>query len=132
MVQYDEFLDRVQKRAGLASRDEAVRATQATLETLGERVYRSARDDVAAQLPKGLKEHLSRRAAPQMTPQDVDRFMPDEFYHRISARAGVGYPAAVVQARAVMATLREAISAGEWQDLREELPPEYEELLGAG
>lgn len=58
-------------------------------------------------------------------------FALEEFYNRVTARAGAGYPAAVEQAKAVMATLREAIPAGEWQDLRQELPDEYEELLGA-
>lgn len=60
----------------------------------------------------------------------VGRARRDEFYHRVPARAEIGHPAAVVQVQAIMATLREAISAGEWQDLREELPDEYADLMG--
>jgi uncharacterized protein (DUF2267 family) len=47
-MQYEEFIQRVQERADLGSREEAVRATEAVLGTLGERLYRTERDDVAA------------------------------------------------------------------------------------
>jgi uncharacterized protein (DUF2267 family) len=130
-MRHNEFVDLVQQRANLENRTDAERITEVTLATLGERIYRSARDDVAAQLPAGLKEYLQQRARPEVTPEHVDRFSLEEFYSRVSARAGVGYPDAVELARAVFQTLREAISAGEWQDLQEELPAEYDELLSA-
>ena len=130
-MRYEEFINLVQERANLAGRAEAERIVEVTLATLGERIYRSARDDIAAQLPAGLKEYVQQRARPAVSAEQVDRFSLEEFYNRVSARADVGYPAAVDQAKAVFQTLREAISAGEWQDLREELPAEYEELLSA-
>jgi uncharacterized protein (DUF2267 family) len=37
-MKYDEFISQVQRRADLASREEAERATRATMETLGERL----------------------------------------------------------------------------------------------
>lgn len=130
-MRHEEFINLVQERANLDSQAEAERITEVTLSTLGERIYRSARDDIAAQLPAGLKEYLHQRARPQVSAEQVDRFSLEEFYNRVSARADVGYPSAVEQAKAVFQTLREAISAGEWQDLREELPAEYDELLSA-
>ena len=130
-MRYEEFINLIQERANLADRAEAERIVEVTLATLGERIYRSARDDIAAQLPAGLKEYVQQRARPAVSAEQVDRFSLEEFYNRVSARAGIGYPAAVDQAKAVFQTLREAISAGEWQDLREELPAEYEELLSA-
>jgi uncharacterized protein (DUF2267 family) len=130
-MRYEEFVNLVQERANLGTQAEAERIIEVTLATLGERIYRSARDDVAAQLPAGLKEFLYQRARGEVSPEHVNRFSLEEFYNRVSARADVGYPSAVEQARAVFQTLREAISAGEWQDLREELPAEYDELLSA-
>ncbi len=50
-MKYDEFISQVQRRANLASREEAERATRATLETLGERLAGGEAKDLAAQLP---------------------------------------------------------------------------------
>jgi uncharacterized protein (DUF2267 family) len=127
-VRYDEFLNRVQEQASLSSLEEARRVTEATLQTLGERIYRSARDDVATQLPVELSNYLLNRAQPEVTPRHVERFSLEEFYNRVSARAGLSYTQAVDRAPAVMATLREAISSGEWQDLMEELPAEFDQI----
>lgn len=52
-MKYDEFIERVQKRAHLSSPDEARRATQAALETLAAYISPKERHDVASQLPKG-------------------------------------------------------------------------------
>jgi uncharacterized protein (DUF2267 family) len=128
-MRYDEFVTRVRERAGLG-RDEAVRSTEATLATLGERLYRTERENLAAQLPNELKEDLFKQVDSEVTWRDVDRFSLEEFYIRVSARAEVGYPDAVKQAQAVVAVLREAVSAGEIEDVLAELPEEYGELFG--
>jgi uncharacterized protein (DUF2267 family) len=128
-MRYDEFISRVQERAGLA-RDEAVRSTEATLATLGERLYRTERENLAAQLPDELKEDLFKEVDSEVTRRDVDRFSLEEFYIRVSARAEIGYPDAVKRAQAVIAVLREAVSAGEIEDVLSKLPDEYGELFG--
>jgi uncharacterized protein (DUF2267 family) len=128
-MKYDDFMNRVQDQAGIESKDEAIRLTRATLETLGERLYRSQRDDLTAQLPNELNGFLRARVFPETTPRDVDRFTLEEFYNRVNARAGLGYPRAVAGVKVVMAVLRQAIAAGEWEDLRSELPDEYAEIL---
>jgi uncharacterized protein (DUF2267 family) len=56
LVQYEEFLDKVQDRIGPAQPDEARRAITATLETLGERISGGEANDLTEQLPKELKE----------------------------------------------------------------------------
>jgi len=119
----------VQQHADLQTWDEALQITQATLETLGERIYRSPRGDVASQLPGELKSFLSARTAPETSRQRVDRFGLEEFYNRVSARADLGYPQAVSGSRAVMTVLKEAISTGEWDDLRSERPSDHSALL---
>jgi uncharacterized protein (DUF2267 family) len=86
-----------------------VRATEATLETLGERLYlhRTEGRHLASQLPKELEEYLLKR-------QGSGHYLLEEFYNRVSARMDTGYPHAVNRARAVMAVLREAVASGEW------------------
>ena len=122
-MHYDEFIHKVREYSGLDSFDEAVKITTATLETLGERLSRDEKDDISSQLPKELKDCLFRR-------EEITRFIIDEFYNRVSARADVGLPHAIEQAKAVIRVLREAISPGELEHILHELPKEYDELFG--
>ena len=59
-MKHDEFIGQVQHRARLSSRGAAERATRATLEPLAERLAGGEADDLAAQLPLELGEHLRR------------------------------------------------------------------------
>jgi uncharacterized protein (DUF2267 family) len=121
-MQYDEFIARVQQRAGFSSPAEAVLATRATLETLGERLSRVETRQFATQLPKELQGYVHERPGAQI-------FDLEEFFDRVSAREGVRWQQAVAHARAVMAVLCEAISPGEMEDVRLELAPEYDALF---
>jgi uncharacterized protein (DUF2267 family) len=122
-MQAYEFIKRVQKLAGLESQEEAMKATEASLETLGERLTKAEREKLAAQLPKELKEYLLKRPHP-------DRFVLEAFYERVSARADIRYHNAVKQAQAVMAVMMEAISPGELDDILSQLSHDYSELFG--
>ncbi|HEX6387556.1 MAG TPA: DUF2267 domain-containing protein [Anaerolineae bacterium] len=128
-MQYDEFMDRVQERADLDSRDDAALITEVVLATLGERLYRTEAAELAAQLPKELQGHFFARQPPENTRQDTDRFSLEEFYNRVSARADVNYSQAQKLTRAVVAVLQEAVTPGEWQDALSTLPSEYGELF---
>ncbi len=128
-MQFNEFIDRVQERADLTSRSAAERITQATLGTLGERLYRTQRDNLAAMLPDELKAFLASEADPQATRSDVDRFSLDNFYLRVAGRAEINRIKAVEQAQAVMAVLRDAITSSKWQDVQSSLPDEYGALF---
>jgi uncharacterized protein (DUF2267 family) len=121
-MQYAAFIDRVQERAGCDSQEEAVRATHATLETLGERLSTRETRQLAAELPQELRAYLLQRSAHQPFPLE-------EFFHRVSARGGVRWHQAVVHARAVIAVVGEAVSAGELEDVRTELAPDYDALF---
>ncbi|MEJ2183422.1 MAG: DUF2267 domain-containing protein [Nitrospirota bacterium] len=122
-MSFEEFIQRVQAVGGMSDRAEADRALRAVLETLGERLFRTERDHLAAQLGGELKEVLAAKA------QD-DRYSLEEFYTRVGARADVRYHQAVAYARAVVAVLREAVSPGELRRIFRELPDEYRELFG--
>ena len=122
-MSYGDFVDQVRRQAGLDSNDEAERVTAAALETLGERVYRTEREDLGAQLPMQLRKYLFKRL-------DTEPFELEEFYNRVSSRADVGYPAAVELSRVVMGVLQKAVSAGELEDVLSELPDNFRELFG--
>ena len=119
----EKFLDQVNERAGLASPDEVRRVVEGALETLGERLEKTEREKLAAQLPEPLRKLLLKRHV-------TERYSLEEFYNRISARADVGYPEAVAGTRAVMAVLKEAVSRGEIDHILAQLPDDYEELFG--
>lgn len=123
-MQFHEFLGRVQNRARLSSLGDAETATRATLTTLRERLAGGEPKDVASQLTDSIAQYLE---APGQ--EEPERFSLDEFYNRVSQRAGTGRSDATSQARAVMSVLDDAVSAGEVHDIQAQLPEEYEPLF---
>lgn len=124
-MQYHDFIGQVQSRARLATEQDAVRATRATLQTLGERLFGGQADNAAAQLPSEVGRFLT----------EIDHgqeISSVEFFHRISDRENVELPNAVYHARAVLEVLGEAISEGELEKIRAQLPDDFSRLLDAG
>ncbi len=126
-MKHDEFIGQVQHRARLSSRGEAERATRATLEILAERLAGGEANDLAAQLPQELAEYLRREWS-----GIGERFSLEEFFRRVSLREGVDLPDAIFHARAVIEVLTEAVSMGEINDVRAQLPAEFDRLFEAG
>jgi uncharacterized protein (DUF2267 family) len=125
-VSADEFVKRVARHAGL-SRTEAVRATDAVLEVLAERISGGQVDDLAVQLPDELYPPLQRgkiRSHAAARPLSLA-----EFVHRIAEREGVPPDHAHEHARAVLRTLREVVSDREFSDTLAQLPHEYRAML---
>jgi uncharacterized protein (DUF2267 family) len=122
---FDKFIAEVQHRAHLPSTGDALRAVQAVLQTLGERLDAGEAKDLASQLARELAPYLQ-------TDEHSVRMPLDEFFKRVSGRAGVDIPAAVYQVRVVLELLQQAVSAGEIADVRAQLPPEWGELFEAG
>lgn len=117
-----EFIRRVAERAGL-DEERARAAVDAVLETFGEKIAGGEAKDLANQLPEPAAEPLLR-------PGGDPRAIPvDEFVRRIAEREQTLYAIAREHARAVLTTVREAVTADEWDDTVAELPREYEELL---
>ncbi|MGI6206812.1 MAG: DUF2267 domain-containing protein [Anaerolineae bacterium] len=117
----DEFVERVQERTGLSA-EEAERAVDAVLETLGERLELTEKNHLASQVGSDLKEPLLRR-------KRTERYSLEEFYNRVGGRSEVSFAHAENHTRAVMEVLREAIAPGELQHIIEKLPDEYRDLL---
>ena len=124
-MNHDEFVQQVQHRARVASNGEALTAIRSTLETLAERLAGGEADDLAAQLPREVGHYL--RAADRKT--EGVRFDVDEFFRRVSEREGKELPDAVFHARAVMSVLTEAVTPGEIEDVKTQLPEDYERLF---
>jgi uncharacterized protein (DUF2267 family) len=127
-MKYEEFIEEVQKRAHLASKDEAKRATRAALETLAESISPKERYDAASQLPKGLALYLKEPflgPGKQPAPSHKRNLSLDEFFQRMSIREDVPPETAREHAHAVMSVLVDALSKGEFEDIRAQLPIEF-------
>jgi uncharacterized protein (DUF2267 family) len=126
VFEIDSFVKRVARRAALEPAS-AHRATEAVLETLGERIAAGEADDLADALPAGLRPALQR--GEERTRGKAERMSLDEFIERVGDREGVPYEDALDHTRAVLATLREALPEKELSDLLAELPRGYHEAL---
>ncbi len=118
---YVDFVMQFQREACL-DLEEAVTVTHAIFSTLGERIDEADAKRLAAQLPREMKSAILKHEG---TPHIYDL---EEFYNRVSARADIGYPDAVMQSRAVMTLLSRAMP-GEVEQILEKLPDQYQELI---
>ena len=117
-MKYDEFIDAAAIRAGV-SPDDAEVLTYATLQTLAERLTGGEADDLASQLPVGLQDTLHKDF------EQAEDFGLEEFVQRVGVNAGTDTALAWQGVRAVMTTLQDAVSRGEFDDVMAQLPDEY-------
>ncbi len=123
-MDYSELISRIEEQAALDT-EGAEQALAATLTTLAERISEEEAADLASQLPGEVK--------PQVT-EGVDGearvFSADEFIRRVAEReGGIPQDEARAHAEAVLITVREAISGGEFEDILLQLPDDYLELF---
>ena len=123
-MQYQEFIERVQQRAGLPSFAAAEAATRATLTTLGEYLTGGEGLNLASQLPQGLAEPLR-----QQPPERSKIFSLNDFVELVGEKEGAGFEEAWAHARAVMSVLGEAVSKGEMDDVRRQFPSEFDHFF---
>ena len=122
-MDYSELIGRVEDTAGLDT-EGAEQAVAATLTTLAERISEEEAEDLAAQLPGDVKARLMGAVG------EGEVFSADEFIKRVADREGGIRPdEARAHAEAVLVTLREAISGGEFEDILLQLPDDYLELF---
>jgi uncharacterized protein (DUF2267 family) len=122
-VDYQTFTRTVARRAGLPA-DAAERIEQATLRTLADRIGGGEAQDLASQLPKPLQDAL-RPPREEAEPFDVE-----EFVRRVAERGNVTREEARTGVAAVLTTLREAVTPGEFDDVASQLPSGYRTLVG--
>jgi uncharacterized protein (DUF2267 family) len=121
-MSYDEIVERVQERAGIADRSEAEGTTIEVLQELCDRLSGKEARDLLAQLPG----ELQRAVIVSPSPLPIGY---DEFVTNIARELGVPDEEARKRIRAVVSTLREAVSWGAFQDVLEELDPQYADFV---
>jgi uncharacterized protein (DUF2267 family) len=130
VIAAETFIDRVANAARF-DRERALRATEAVLETLGERLAAGEVDDLEALLPGELRPALE--LGKLHTGGKASRFDLDEFVGRVAERAGeTSRDESLDDARFVFRTLRESLPLQELDDILAELPREYDDLIGRG
>ncbi|SDY97735.1 Uncharacterized conserved protein, DUF2267 family [Micromonospora pattaloongensis] len=117
-----EFVAAAGRRAGVPP-EQAHALTRATLETLADRISGGQAREVAAQLPPELRDYLRKE---QEFPEP---FGLGQFIRRVSDRAGVNTAQGSAAVRAVLATVRQAITGTEFEDVVSQLPKEYWEVI---
>lgn len=117
-MEYKEFVGEVQHRAGLATEGEAVRAIRATLNTLAERLFGNEPENLAAQLPREIGHYVREI-------EKNESFDAEEFFRRVAEREELDLPLSMHHAKAVISVLEQAVSKGEMDDVRAQLPDDY-------
>lgn len=123
-MNYDQFIKTVKDSGEFSDREAAIKATKAVLETVRERLLGDEASNLAAQLPAELADCLRGREG-----QMGDNFKIEEFYTRVSQRAGVDVETAATYSRTVITVLSQAVSPGEFADVRVNFAKDYDELF---
>jgi uncharacterized protein (DUF2267 family) len=122
-----DFAARVARRAAL-DEDGAWRAIDAVLELLAFRLAAGETDDLEQRLPPELRAPLERGKADKPSPSA--HWLPlKQWLIAIAEREGVSRAEARLHARAVFATLAEAIGDDEMEDVVAQLPAEFRALV---
>jgi uncharacterized protein (DUF2267 family) len=128
VVSADAFLERVANAARF-DHERALRATEAVLETLAERLAPGEVDDLETLLPGELRPALE--LGKLHSGGKAERFGVDEFVGRVADRVGeTSHDEALDDARFVFRALGETLPRQELDDILAELPREYDDLLG--
>lgn len=124
-MQYQDFIAQVRERGGFDSPDHAEQATTATLTVLGQRLAGGEPHNLASQLPGELQPLLTQHTGAG------ESFDVDTFFRRVAGEEGRNCTPddARDHAQAVLSTLADAVTAGELNDFRSQLPAGYAFLL---
>lgn len=120
----ESFLTRVQQVGELSSRDEADRATRATLGALAESITGGQMDELTPGLPRELRAQVEQASG------QARSFSKEAFLDRVTGGTGtVDTGKAETQARAVLRTLYEWAPAGEIDDTVRQLPSDLSDMF---
>lgn len=120
----ESFAEAVQSRSDLDSRREALRATEATLETLGQRLSKGEAEDVAEYLPDEAADWLVPETPPRA--RDIDF---DEFVQTVANQENVSDDRALEHIEAVTDVLAETVGEEEFERMEAQLPETYDPLF---
>lgn len=121
-MDFDEFTGQVTHRLELPGTGEAVRATRATLTTLGQRLPAGNAEDLAASLPMEIKWYLTGAVH-----EHGQRFGWDEFLERVSEIENADRADAAYHARVVIDLVETIVPESDFRQLRDQLPESEDE-----
>lgn len=125
-MRYDEFVARVQELGSIEEREATERVTKVTLGQLARLLEPGEAQNLASQLPDGLKRPVLDAA------DDQAEMKLDDFFEEVRKASGADmYTVGERRARAVIEVLGESITRGEIQDVFNQLPGEFLELFPA-
>lgn len=123
----DQWIDEVDRRAGLGDRHRAYQVLRATLHALRDRVEPNVAAHVAAQLPLLVRGVFFEGWDPARTPQ---RLSLEQFLARVEAEAGLKGTSDTEDAvRAVIAVCWDELGEGTMNHLISVLPADFAVLL---
>lgn len=124
----DSFVETIQDRTGLDSREAAQDAITATLRTLGECIPDPRAKAIADELPDEFEAALVDASGTE------EMFPIDEFLDRVNDRERrsdhIDEPAASTHVGSVMDALSNRIDRSVWLSVLAGLPPEYQQRWG--
>ncbi|WP_071191821.1 DUF2267 domain-containing protein [Trichormus sp. NMC-1] len=123
-MEYTEFITHVQSLTQSNSREEAERATQATLATIKELIPNDEIQELAAQLPEALGQYLRESET-----EANQSFHLQEFIERASQKENIDPTTAAIHVRAVFAVLQNAITPENFLKFHTSFSHDYEELF---
>lgn len=121
-MNYILFVEMVQDRIGVEDAREAVKAIEATLKTLGERIP----EVDAARLARMLPAEIGRFLTVVDTNKDFDL---QTFYENVSRRELKDEQESREHAQAVLSVVAETLSPDELREVLSQLPDEFHQLL---
>ena len=119
----DEFVKKVQGKAQLSNRDEAIWVSNTILKTLSERLTEKEAFDVASQLPQELKGLIGGAK------EKIIKMDSQEFVRRVAELLEITPEEAERYIKATFSVLKSAISPGEIKDVLAQLPEDLAGML---
>lgn len=117
-MQYDEVIEQVARQADLPN-DRAEALTRATLRVLAVRITGGEAQDLSAQLPADLDAELAEAE------EAANALSFAEFQQRVQDQLDVDGDGSGDGVRAVFSVLRQAVTAGQFDDVVSHLPREF-------
>jgi uncharacterized protein (DUF2267 family) len=121
-VKFEELVRKVGTHAGVDDRFEAERTAVVVLQHLCDRLPGKEANDMLSQLPSMFRELVVVSPSPLPISEGM-------FVERVAADLGITTEEARRRIRGVFAVLRESLTRGEFDDVLEQLDPEYADLL---
>ena len=120
-MKYRDLIKKVQDYSGFSD-SESEEALELVVETLASRLNEGEREDLASQLPEELEDVA-------LAPTATQKFSAEDMFEELSELQNIDESRAKKQVMAVWRALKEALSPGEIEDIRAQLPNDLADAL---